>query len=152
MSEIPERLKDTIELFESIPERGDRIEVLMSIADRFSGVPEQVATRPYAEEHRVKACESEAYVWSVARGDGTLSFYFAVENPQGISAMATAVVLAETLSGAPLEQVTAVPREIIYSLFGTELSMGKRMGLMGMVDMVKQHARKAMTERPAESE
>ena len=47
------------------------------------------------------------------------------------------VILDETCSGALPEQVAAIPRDIIYRLFGRELSMGKSMGLMGIIDMVK---------------
>ena len=47
-----------------------------------------------------------------------------------------AVILDDTLSGAPPEQVAEVPTDIVYKVFGRELSMGKSMGLMGMVGMV----------------
>ncbi len=148
MPQMPEKLEEMVELFRSIPERSERIEALVSIADRYRPVPEQIARRPFPEEHRVEHCESEAFVWAKERSDGTLDFFFAVENPQGISAMATAVILGETLSGARLEQVAAVPRDIVYEFFGRELSMGKSMGLMGMVDMVRSLALEGLTGRP----
>jgi cysteine desulfuration protein SufE len=69
-----------------------------------------------------------------------------VENPQGISAKAMAVILDETLSGAPPEQVAEVSPEIVYQVFGRELSMGKSMGLMSMVGMVS-----ALAKRHAEA-
>ena len=57
--------------------------------------------------------------------------------------METVVILDETLSGAPPEQVANVPSDIIYAVFGKELSMGKSMGLTGMVTvtMVRTAAR-----------
>jgi cysteine desulfuration protein SufE len=143
MTDIPSKLKEMVELFEAMPDRAARIEALISMAERFRGVPETIATRPYPEDHRVQECESQAYVWAEQRDDGALQFHFAVENPQGISAMATAVLLDETLSGAPPEQVSRIPRDIVYAFFGRELSMGKTMGLMGMVDRVKKYARSA---------
>jgi cysteine desulfuration protein SufE len=76
-----------------------------------------------------------------------LDFHFAVENPQGISAKALAVLLGDTLSGAPPEQVAAVPQDIVYQVFGSELSMGKSMGLMGMVSMVANLAKKQLAAR-----
>ena len=86
------------------------------------------------------ACESQAYVWSIPRpGDG-LQFHFAVLNPQGISAMAMAVILDENLSGAAIREVARVPSDIVYRIFGRELSMGKSMGLMAMVTMVRSAA------------
>ncbi|MEM8963373.1 MAG: SufE family protein [Acidobacteriota bacterium] len=132
---------DTLELLD----RNDRIDFLIDIADRFHEVPGEIATRPFGDEHKVPACESEAYVWATGRTDGTLDFHFAVENPQGISAKAMAVLLGEHLSGAPLEEVEALDGEIVYKIFGRELSMGKTMGLMGMVSMVASSAKKAQT-------
>ena len=114
---------------------------LIDIADRFEEVSPQIARRPFSPDNQVPACESEAYVWGEQRPDGTLDFHFAVENPQGISAKSLAVILDEGLSGAPLEQVAAVPQDLVYRVFGRELSMGKSMGLMGMVAMVASMAR-----------
>lgn len=143
-----ERLEETIGLLTSL-DRRDRIDALISIADRFQGVPESLATRPYPDDHKVPACESEAYLWAQRRDDGTLGFHFAVENPQGISAKAMAVLLEEGLSGAPLTQVAAIDPEIIYQVFGRELSMGKSMGLMGMVTMIRRSAEIQLAENRA---
>ena len=107
-------------------------------------MPARIAQRPYPAEHRVPGCESEAYVWAEPSPDGTLTYYFAVENPQGISAMALAGILRDSLSGAPLEEVAAVPADVVYRIFGRELSMGKSLGLMGMVNMVRTAARQQM--------
>jgi cysteine desulfuration protein SufE len=142
---VPERLAEVLDTLALVPDRADRIQLLIDVADRFREVPPRVATRPFPEASRVPACESEAYVWAEPRPDGRLDFHFAVENPQGISAKALAVVLDETLSGAPLEQVASVPQDIVYRIFGDELSMGKSMGLMGVVSMVRNAARKALT-------
>lgn len=137
---LPEKLSETIDLLQMLPDRSDRIQFLIDVSKRFEEVPPEVATRPFPEENRVPACESEAFVWAVPRPDGTLEYHFAVENPQGISAMAMAVLLGESLSGRPPEEVARVPQSIVYDVFGRELSMGKSMGLMGMVAMVAQKA------------
>ena len=144
MPEIPEKLANTLEMLDLVSDRSERIQLLIDIAERFRDVPPRIAHRPFPEEHRVPACESEAYVWGEPRPDGTLDFHFAVENPQGISARAMAVILGDTLSGAPLDQVAAVPQDIVYRVFGRELSMGKSMGLMGMVSMVNNLAKKQL--------
>ncbi|MFB3813161.1 MAG: SufE family protein [Terriglobales bacterium] len=141
MKPLPEKLENLIAGLEAL-DRGDRIEMLVDMAGRFRRVPERIARRPYPAEHRVPACESEAYVWAEPRPDGTLTYYFAVENPQGISAMALAAILGHALSGAPLEEVAEVPGDVIYRIFGRELSMGKSLGLMGIVDMVRLAARR----------
>ena len=92
MAEYPEKLAKLVDLLGLIPDRVDRIQMLIDIADRFRRVPERIAKRPYPEDHRVPGCESEAYVWAEEQPNGTLQFHFAVENPQGISAMATAEI------------------------------------------------------------
>jgi len=149
MPEMPPKLTETLELLDMVPDRAERIQLLIDIADRFEEVPPRIARRPFPPAHLVPACESEAYVWSEERADGTLDFHFAVENPQGISAKSLAVILDEGLSGAPLEQVAAVPDDVIYKVFGRELSMGKSMGLMGMVSMVASSARQRLAAHRA---
>ena len=59
-----------------------------------------------------------------------LKFYFAVENPQGVSARSLAMILDKMLSGQPVDQVAAVPQDVVYRIFGKELSLGKGQGLM----------------------
>ena len=148
MQEIPEKLATTLDALAMVPDRNERIQLLIDIAGKFQEVPPQVATRPFPEASRVPACESEAFVWAQPRPDGRLDFHFAVENPQGISAKAMAVILREGLSGQPLDQVAAVPRDVVYQVFGNELSMGKSMGLMGMVGMVAALAKRAFDNEP----
>jgi cysteine desulfuration protein SufE len=136
MQRLPERLERVLATLDTL-DRNDRIEMLVDVARRFKCVPERVAMRPFPKERRVPGCESEAYVWAESRPDGTLAYHFAVENPQGISAMALATILGDTLSGAPLSEVVSVPADVVYRIFGRELSMGKSLGLMGMVNMVR---------------
>lgn len=146
MSDYPEKLREIVEDFAQITDRSERAEYLIEIADRFPAVrvPPEIATQPYPEEHRVPACESEAFVWAQENADGTLRYYFDVLNPQGLSAMAMGVILGESCSGQPLEQVAAVDTSIVFSLFGREISMGKGQGLMGIVAMVQDAARRRL--------
>jgi cysteine desulfuration protein SufE len=118
--------------------------MLIDVADRFRPVPERIARRPFPAEHRVPGCESEAYIWAEAGPEGAQTYHFAVENPQGISAMALAEILRDSLSGVPLDEVANVPPDVVYRIFGDELSMGKSLGLMGMVHMVRAAARQQM--------
>lgn len=133
---IPPLLADMASMFKNM-DRQERIQTLIDMGDKFKPVPPEVAAKPYPESVRVPHCESEAFVFSSPLEDGTLKFHFDVLNPQGISAKATAVILDKTLSGAPLDQVLAVSADIMYDIFGRELSMGKNMGLTGMVNMCK---------------
>jgi cysteine desulfuration protein SufE len=143
MQLLPERLETWLATMESL-DRPDRIQMLIDVAGRFPSVPPSIAQRPYPAERRVPGCESEAYVWAEPKPDGTLTYYFAVENPQGISAMALAAILGNTLSGVPLERVAAIPADVVFRIFGRELSMGKSLGLMGMVNMVRAAARQQL--------
>jgi cysteine desulfuration protein SufE len=140
---LPARLVETLELVESL-DRNERIDALIALADRFREVPERLARRPFDESARVPGCESQAYVFAEGRADGTLDFHFAVENPQGLSAKAFAAVLADSLSGEPLERVAAVPAAVVERLFGRELSMGKNLGLTGMLQSVQREARRRL--------
>lgn len=143
MSDLPPKLRDLVDTFELVDDRSERIQLLIDIADRFQEVPETVAKRPYPETARAPNCESEAFVFATPRDNGTLDFHFAVDNPQGISAKALAAILQETCSGEPLEQVLAIPGDLPYDLFGRELSMGKNMGLTGMLGLVHVLAQRA---------
>ncbi len=144
---IPQKLAEFLADLAALGDRSERIEALIGIAKRYRPVPPEVAAPPYDEARKVPACESQAYVWALPQSDGTLRFHFAVLNPQGISAMAMAVILDENLSGAPVEQVAAVPGDIVYTIFGSELSMGKSMGLMAMVNMVRGSAERLVSSR-----
>lgn len=140
-SGYPEPLTEILEDFEWISDRRERTDMLIYYADKFKPVPESIAQKPYPEEHRVPACESEAYVWAEAQPDGTMQYYFAVENPQGLSAMSLAAILDQTLSGQPAEAVANVEPDLVFDLFGKDLSMGKGQGLTSMVAMVKAYAK-----------
>jgi len=128
-------------------DRDERSDMLIDYADRFVEVPPAVATRPFPEEHRAPRCESEAYVWATDNPDGTVQFHFAVENPQGLSAKAWAVILDETLSGRPLAEVARVPGDVVFRIFGRDLSMGKGQGLLGMYDLVQHEVKKRLAAR-----
>lgn len=144
--QYPAALKEVLEDFEWITSRQERTDLLIHYADQFEAVPAHVAAPPYDEAHRVPACESDAYVWVLPREDGTLALHFAVENPQGLSAMAMAAILRQALSGLPAEAIAQVSPEIVFELFGSEISMGKGQGLTSMVAMVQALAREHLPE------
>ncbi len=136
----PPKLEELVETLAML-DRSERIDALIGIADRFREVPPEVASRPFPAAAKVPACESEAYVFSSPRPDGTLDLHFAVENPQGLSAKAMAVILGEALAGEDPASFADLSPELPLEVFGRELSMGKNMGLMGMVAMVAHAAR-----------
>ena len=140
---VPDKLTDTLETLEMVPDRSERIQLLIDIAGRFEEVPSRLARRPFPKDHLVPACESEAYVWAVLRPDGKMDLHFAVENPSGISARAMATMLTKTLSGLTPAEIATVSPEIVERLFRQNISMGKGMGLMSMVGAVRTLALRA---------
>ncbi len=141
MPDYPASLQQVLADFSAITDREERSQYLIELADQFQPVPARIAALPYPEDHRVPFCESEAFVWAEPLPDGALKYYFAVENPQGLSAMALAVLLDQTLSGQPAAQVAQVQDDIVFTIFGRGISMGKGQGLMGMVAMVRRLAK-----------
>jgi len=139
---VPEKLQQLLDAFQMF-DPVDRTSMLLSYADQFKEVPPSVATRPFPESHHVPQCESDAYVWALKQPDSTLKLYFAVENPSGISARALATILDKTLSGLPAREIATVGCDIVEQIFRQNISMGKGMGLMAMVNAVQALARNA---------
>lgn len=131
----------------SAMDRSERIDYLISLSDRFVEVPPLVATRPWPPAARVPGCESEVFLFAAPRADRTLDIHFAVDNPQGLTAKAWASILADGLSGRPVEEILAIPTDIVYAVFGRELSMGKNLGLAAMLGMVQNLARASRQEQ-----
>ena len=137
-----DKLQQTIDMFQMF-DPADRTSMLLSYADQFKEVPPSISTRPFPKSHQVPQCESDAYVWAQKMPDGTLKFYFAVENPSGVSAKALAAILDKTLSGLPAAEIATVNCGIVEDLFRQNISMGKGMGLMSMVQAVRSLAKAA---------
>lgn len=131
---IPAKLQEHIETLAMFPDRQERIDMLIGMGEEYKNFSPDDVVRD--DSCKVPGCESEVFLGTEPLGEG-LRFKFAVDNPQGISAMALAQILDTGLSGAPLDQVAQVPEEIVFDIFGRELSMGKSLGLTNMVKMVK---------------
>jgi cysteine desulfuration protein SufE len=144
---IPSRLQAVLDTFALFSDPADRTSLLLSYADQFREVPEDIAARPFPDEHLVPHCESEAYVWACPRPDGTLDLHFAVENPSGVSAKALATILQRSLSGLPPELIAEVEPDIVEQIFRQNISMGKGLGLMSMVQAVRALAARAARGR-----
>jgi cysteine desulfuration protein SufE len=132
----PSKLSSILGELSTIDDREMKSDMLIEFADQFREVPPEIAKRPYPESHRAPACESEAYVW-IEKNGPHFTPYFAVENPQGISAKALAAILVEGVSGATADEILAVPEDMVYQIFGQSLSMGKGQGLLGMIGLLK---------------
>jgi sulfur transfer protein SufE len=132
---VPEKLQEVLDTFAMFSDQADRINLLLGYADQFREVPATVATRPFPQDHLVPHCESEAYAWVERQPDGTAKLYFAVENPSGVSAKALATILDRSLSGLPPDQIALNP-DVVEQVFRQNISMGKGLGLMSMVQLV----------------
>ena len=140
---LPPRLEQVLETFDMFPDPSDRTNMLLSYADQFREVPPEVARRPFDSSHQVPQCESDAYVWALRQPDGSLRLHFAVENPSGVSAKALAAILERTVSGLPPDEIASIDTSIVERIFRQNISMGKGMGLMSMVEAVRALAKKA---------
>jgi|SRR5687767_46734 len=140
---FPAKLQQVLETFDMFPDQSDRTNMLLSYADQFKEVPPPIATRPFDTSHQVPQCESDAYVWALKRPDGTMTLHFAVENPSGVSAKALAAILERSLSGLPPEQIAQIDTSIVERIFRQNISMGKGLGLMSMVEAVRTLAKRA---------
>ena len=143
MTTLPPPLQAVLDTFDMFPDQADRTSMLLSYADQFREVPAAIATRPFDKSHQVPQCESDAYVWAMKNPDGTLDLHFAVENPSGVSAKALASILKRSLSGLPAEDIATVDASIVERIFRQNISMGKGMGLMSMVEAVRSLAKAA---------
>ena len=92
-TEYPEKLSKLIEEFRSLGDPELRTQMLIEYGESWQPIDESIAVRPYPETHRVPACESEAFLFTEDLPNGTLRYHFAIENPQGISAMAMASII-----------------------------------------------------------
>jgi cysteine desulfuration protein SufE len=137
VSNYPKKLNDFLENLSIIKDQQERINILIDCADKFKEVPPEIAKRPFPEENKILFCESGAYVWTNLQQDGTVKLYFAVENPQGISAMALSSILDITLSGETPENILKIPDDLANKIFGESLSMGKNMGLTGILQKIR---------------
>ncbi len=132
-------LETIVQEIKEIEDRQDKLDILIEYGESFTEVPETLFKRPFPAYNKVPACESDAYVFPVEK-NGNLEFFFAVENPQGISAKALAVILAKGLNGRDKIEFSQIREEMAYDIFGKDLSMGKGAGLMSMIRMVKAFA------------
>jgi len=146
MNEYPEKLQNLIDELSLIKDPQDRMEFLIDYSDKFVEAPESIAKRPFPAETKVPFCESEAYVFSVPGEDGTIKYYYAVDNPNGVSAKALAQIFSNTLTDAKPEDIEKIPLDIIYKIFGQSLSMGKNIGLTGILQMMKRDAKKFISK------
>jgi cysteine desulfuration protein SufE len=129
----PPKLKVFLEKILSLKDETQKIELLIDYAEKYKKPPPDILQPPYPAYSKVPFCESGVFVFTVIQENKTPKFYFIIENPQGVSAKALAVILDKTLSGQSTQQILKVDPGIVYKIFGEHLSMGKNLGLTGMI-------------------
>ncbi len=95
----------------------DRTSMLLSYADQFKEVPASIATRPFPKSHQIPQCK------------------------------ALAAILDKTLSGLPASEIATINADIVEKLFRQNISMGKGIGLMSMVQAVQALAKAASQDK-----
>lgn len=138
-----ERIVDS---FRSINDEAERMMMLIEFASCYVDPPPTIAHRPYPEECKLSTNYAKIYFWAVPRPDERLEFYFAVEDKEGVSAKAFAVMLSRTLSGADLPKVAAVPSEVVDIIFGNGIEPEKRSALLAMLEAVRSAAQDMLGE------
>ena len=136
-------LQKVLDTFAMFPDPADATELLLSYADKFREVPPEVARAAVRQIAPGAAVRVGRVRVGGEEPDGTLRLHFAVENPSGISAKALAAILEKTLSGLRPEEIEVDLAEIVEQIFRQNISMGKGMGLMGMVNAVRALAARA---------
>ncbi|MBP9838880.1 MAG: SufE family protein [Proteobacteria bacterium] len=140
---MTEKLKAILDTFHALPDREQKMEYLIELAEQYQAVPNEISARPHDKSHLVPGCESEVYAWCKKNPDNSFKFYYAVENPQGISAKAFAYILDQGMSGYPNQQIQEISGEIVFEIFGRNMVMGRSQGLTNMLMMSKGLANKA---------
>ncbi len=139
---IPAKLARLLEVFRAIRDPADRIMTLIEFAGQYLDPPASVAQRPFPAANRIRGARDPIYLWAAPDEEKNLRYYFCVEHADGISTRALAVILQETLSGAPLNAVSNVSPSIVDTIFGVELSAERRETLRAMVEAVRDTARR----------
>ncbi len=141
-SQYPAALREVLETFRDNP--ADRNQMLIEYSDLFEGVPERIAKRPYPQANLVPHCESESYVFMETLPEQRVNFYYAVENPFGVSARALSAILASALNGLPAKEIATMPiDDLVPTLFTRNISMGKGQGLLSIASVIKTLAKRA---------
>ncbi|HQX75580.1 MAG TPA: SufE family protein [Thermoflexales bacterium] len=129
---------------------GERTAMLIEYSDQFVSAPASVAAKPYPESARVPHCESETFVFMQPEPEDRLKFFYAVENPFGVSARSLCAIFDQTINGLPAQEIAAMPIEdIVPTLFGKTVLMGKGQGLLGIAAMMKARAQGFLKSKAA---
>jgi cysteine desulfuration protein SufE len=126
-------------------DRQERIEILIDFAKKLPPLPDRLLAHKDAS-HRVEECQSPVYLFVELEGDRVHLFVDApIEAP---TVRGFVSLLVEGLEGATVEEVLAVPRDLIEQIGLPEiLGMLRVRGLAGVLARVKAEVTKALMAR-----
>jgi cysteine desulfuration protein SufE len=129
-------------------DRQERIELLIDFAKSLPPLPERLVALKDAT-HRVEECQSPVYLFVEVEGDRVALFADApIEAP---TVRGFVSLLVQGLSGARVEDVLQVPRDLIDRIGLPEiLGMLRVRGLTGVLNRVRAEVRRAAGARPGE--
>ena len=101
--------------------------------------------RDVPSESYVRAVLREWEAWpgheSWVGSEGVNTIYFGGGTPSRLDPRGLATILERSLSGLPADQIARIDSSIVERIFRQNISMGKGMGLMSMVEAVRALAR-----------
>src|SRR4051794_770459 len=118
MPELPEKLANTLETLGMITDRGERIQLLIDIADRFREVSPGIARRPFAEGNRVPARGSGGVRGGRAAPGGYAGFPLRGRESAGDPRKGSGGVVRRRPFRRAAGAVAAVPQDVVYQVFG----------------------------------
>ena len=126
---MPPALDEIVELFAGSP-KAMRLELLLEYANRLPPLPPELAD-DHDRMEQVHECQTPFFVATAPGEDGVLLHFDAP--PEAPTTRGYASVLAEGLSGAPAEEILAVPNDFYVGMGLGELISPLRLRGMGAI-------------------
>lgn len=135
---ITQSQAEIVEEFAFFDDWMDRYQYIIDLGRKLPPLPEDAKT----EENRVHGCQSQ--VWLTVSGDAD-HFEFAATSDSAIVCGLIALV-SRVYSGARAEDVVQTEPQFIHDIgLSSHLSPTRSNGLHAMLDTIKQHAAKMLT-------
>ena len=129
-------------------DRQERIELLIELAEELPPLPDRLAQRR-DEAHRVPECASPVFLF--IERDGPRVRLFADVPPEAPTVRGFVCLLVRGLDGATVEEVVAVPNDLIQRAGMVEiLGMQRVGGLSGVLARLKAMTARTLIQTPAD--
>ena len=133
-----DKLDDLIAEFQELDPR-ERLELLLEFAEGLPELPGCYRSERDAGRNRVRECQTAVYLW-VEAPDGRLQI-FADVAPEAPTVKGFVAMLVNTFCGATLDDIRAVPADLIQRL-GLDEAMGmtRMRGMSGILNRIRGEA------------